>query len=231
MGAENFGAPLGSWCSGWLPTNPCFEQGRVQICVTRAGKYKNSIAIVRFEGPKTGACANMCGPEKIKILLLSCDSGSPKQENVQTCVVQKWTGKYRNPIFYDDIWGLQTGACANQGSGNNKNPIAMVTFGVSELGRVHFCVKGHFAGPKHFKTSKVCSVLASSKVTGTRAWLTDTRTYAKSQQVRIRGSPFASFRLSATISIPKGAIKYLTQCHVCTEGASISMGSRVIAPP
>ena len=40
----------------------------------------------------------------------------------------------------------------------------MVTFGVPELGRVHFCVKGHFAGPKHFKTSKVCSVLASSKV-------------------------------------------------------------------
>ena len=45
----------------------------------------------------------------------------------------------------------------------------MVTFGVPELGRVHFCLKGHFAGPKHFKTSKVCSVFASSKVTGTSA--------------------------------------------------------------
>ena len=43
----------------------------------------------------------------------------------------------------------------------------MVRFGILILGRVHFCVKGHFAGPKHFKTSKVCSVLASSKVTGT----------------------------------------------------------------
>ena len=53
----------------------------------------------------------------------------------------------------------------------------MVTFGVPELGRVHFCVKGHFAGPKHFKTSKVCSVLASSKVTGTeRDSHTDRRT-------------------------------------------------------
>ena len=54
----------------------------------------------------------------------------------------------------------------------------MVTFGVPELGRVHFCLKGHFAGPKHFKTSKVCSVLASSKVTGTSVThtLTDART-------------------------------------------------------
>ena len=40
----------------------------------------------------------------------------------------------------------------------------MVIFGVPELGRVHFCVKGHFSGPKHFKTSKVCSVFPSSKV-------------------------------------------------------------------
>ena len=52
----------------------------------------------------------------------------------------------------------------------------MVTFGVPELGRVHFCVKGHFAGPKHFKTSKVCSVLASSKVTGTER---DSHTHAR----------------------------------------------------
>ena len=76
--------------------------------------------------------------------------GVSKQGRVHFCVtgVREWTGKY-------------------------KKPIATVAFGVPELGRVHFCVSGHFGGPNYFKTSKVCSVLASSKVTGK---LRDTRT-------------------------------------------------------
>ena len=40
----------------------------------------------------------------------------------------------------------------------------MVRFGVPKQGRVHFCVSGHFVGPKNFQTSTFSGIGASSKV-------------------------------------------------------------------
>ena len=88
MGAENFGAPLGSWCSGWLPTNLCFEQTCANLC-NEDRKISKSYCYGAIWDPKTGACANLCneGPENdqenIKILLLWCDLGS---QNRAVCI-------------------------------------------------------------------------------------------------------------------------------------------------
>ena len=56
-GAANFGAPLGPWCSGWLPTNHAW-----QICSTcqfdvlenGSSSFQNHEGLVRLRGPKQG---------------------------------------------------------------------------------------------------------------------------------------------------------------------------------
>ena len=67
-------------------------------------------------------------------------------------------------------------------------------FGVPKQDRVHFCVSGHFVGPKYFQTSKFSGIGASSKVVRKlRDGHTDARTRNPGKS-EYEEAPLASFR-------------------------------------
>ena len=127
----NFGAPLGSWCSGWLP----IQSASNPICAAvpkKRPKYSILFFSWFFGCPKQGSCQFLCSGPK---------NASPKSKKIYSCRAKT---------------GVDVNFCAAVLKMRPPKLKKILFLSCPKQGSVKFCVSGRIFGTPNIQKSYSC---------------------------------------------------------------------------